>query len=304
MNTIPVFYTAEGKNALHQYCDMLWAQVSFPYEKMNVETRFGSTSLIASGHKDAPPLVLLHGSSMSSVMWASDIKKLSKDYCVYAPDMPGEPGRSAEIQLPFDTADYPNWLTDVLNGLSIDKTAVVGASLGGWLAAKFAIGNPERVSKLALLCPAGIGSQNEAFKDIALALLSKGEQGIDELYAKMNGDEPIPEIMLNYQKLIAATFNTRKEAIPPFTDDELKSLSMPSAVFVGGKDILLNSAETAQRYKRLIPSATVVMMPERGHSLTGLTDEIKAFLTDGGKQLPSSRQAASPAARKRPQRER
>lgn len=272
------FRTQEGKEAVLQYYDLLLEHLVVPHEKLNINTRFGSTFILAAGDTANPPIVMLHGSSMNSAMWIDDINALCHGYRIYAPDIPGEPGRSDGTQLPFDTSDYADWLLDVIEGLSLDKCILGGASLGAWLAAKFAIGHPDRISRLLLLCPAGIGSQNHAFKDIALSMLSKGEEGVNELFAQINGGEPVPEAILNYSKLIAIAFNARQEPIPLFSDEELTQLTMPSITFVGTKDIMLHSDETAARIAKLLPHAEIVTLPEKGHSLSGLANRMLPFL--------------------------
>lgn len=278
MTNPSVFHTPEAREAVFQYYDTLLARAALPFEKFRVDTRCGETFALALGAPDAPPLVLLHGSSMNSAMWARDMASYSARFRVYALDLPGEPGRSAEVQLPFDTPDYVDWLSDALDALSVGSAVLMGISLGAWLCLKFALYHPERVTKLVLLCPAGVGGQNHAFKDIAMSLLSQGEAGVDALFVKINGDAPIPEIMLNYQKLIAVGFRTRQETVPLFTDAELQSLAMPSALFFGGKDIMLDAVEAVARFRRLAPGAVVTLLPERGHSLTGLTEDVLAFL--------------------------
>lgn len=279
MCTTPVFNSPEAKSAVLQYYDMLLAQAHVAYERLEIETRFGNTFMLAAGDKSAPPLVLLHGSSMNSVMWIRDMHVFSRSFRVYAPDMPGEPGRSAERQLPFDAPDYADWLEDVFNGLSIQKASLAGISLGAWLAIKFAAAHPARVSRLALLCPAGVGPQNHAFKDIALSLLTKGEAGVDELLALINGGNPVPESMRNYQKLIASSFQSRKEPIPLFTDEALQALTMPSMLVFGEKDIMLDALAAVGRYQQLVPQAKVMLLPEKGHSLTGMAEELLVFLS-------------------------
>lgn len=272
------FKSPEGKQTVVDYYNLLLREMNAPYEEININTRYGNTFILAAGNEANLPVILLHGSSMNSAMWIKDIETMSAHYRVYAPDLPGEPGRSDEEQLPFDSMDYVMWLSDVLDALHIEKANIVGLSLGAWLTVKFAIHHPQKIGKLVLLCPAGIGGQNHAFKDIALPLLTKGEEGVNELFRMINGDKPIPEIMLNYQKLIAAVFNSRQEPIPLFPDKELERLTMPSLLIVGEKDIMLNSLETAERYRRLVPNASIMVLPDAGHSLTGLSGEITDFL--------------------------
>lgn len=272
------FKTQDGKKAVIEYYDSLLKELNAPYEKVNIDTRYGNTFLLAAGDPANEPVILLHGSSMNSAMWIKDIEKMSEYYRVYAPDLPGEPGQSSEEQLSFDSMDYVEWLNDLLFALHIEEVNLVGLSLGAWLATKFSSNYAEKVNKLVLLCPAGIGGQNHDFKDIAMSLLVKGESGADELVQLINGGKKIPKIMLDYQKLIAAVFNTRQEVIPIFSDEELKRLVMPSLLMVGAKDIMLNSLETAERYKQLVQNAEVVVLPDAGHSLVGFTDEIMSFL--------------------------
>ncbi len=274
-----VFVSGQMKEAVLGYYEMLLEKSGTQLERLHIPTRVGDTFALAAGDPTAPALVLLHGSSMNSSMWAQDMKQYANSYRVFALDLPGEPGHSVEKQLPFDTGEYVDWLLDVLDGLQIHSVALVGASLGGWLAAKFAMAHPQRVSKLALLCPAGIGSQNGAFQEIAMGLLGQGEQGVDALFVQINGGHPIPEVFLNYQKLIAAGFRARQEAIPPFSDEALRSLTMPGLVIVGEKDILLRSEETVERVHRLLPHMSVVLLPEVGHSITGQTERILEFLS-------------------------
>ena len=112
--------------------------------------------MIASGEKTAPPLILLHGSGSNAVSWAGDVAQYSLSFRVYAVDIPGEPGKSAEKRFPWDGPAYAEWLEDILDELQINKTTLLGLSQGGWIAIKFAVCDPERVDKLVLLAPGGI----------------------------------------------------------------------------------------------------------------------------------------------------
>ncbi|WP_242824053.1 alpha/beta fold hydrolase [[Clostridium] dakarense] len=201
-----------------------------------------------------------------------------KNHRVYAVDMPGEPGKSDENQIPFNGDDFSNWLNEVFNSLEIEKASIVGISLGAWLGTKFAIKFSQKVNKLILLCPAGIGPQKKSFIFKFLFYSLFGEKGIDKLYYKINGDKLIPEVMLNYQKLIAKHFNFRKVTIPIFSDAELQKLTMPVALFVGGKDVMLHSEKTAKRLGSLLNHAKINLILEEGHSIVNQGDEIREFL--------------------------
>jgi len=272
------FKSHDGKTAVLKSYDSLLENWTSPNKKFHVNTRYGKTFIIASGEKKAPPLILLHGSAMNSIMWLNDVREYSRYYRVYTVDIPGEPGKSSETQLPFNGPAFAEWLNDVYNALSIEKAIIIGISLGAWLSVKFSVNYPEKVDKLVLLCPAGIGKQKTSFLFRALFHRIFGEKGMDSLYKKVKGNAVIPEPMLKYQKLIGENFNYRRELIPLFSDDELKQLTMPVALFVGEKDIMFHSKKTAKRLGNILPHADINVIPGAGHVLINLVDDISRFI--------------------------
>lgn len=106
----------------------------------------GSLAVEASGV--GPPLVLLHGWAMHSGIWGAVIPQLARRYRVHAVDLPGH-GRSA-LDAPF-TLD--GTVTAVASALKEEKAAltVVGWSLGGLVAMRWAQTHPERIGRLALV---------------------------------------------------------------------------------------------------------------------------------------------------------
>ena len=273
-----VFKTKEGKNDVIKCYDEFLQKLALSYEKFHVNTGYGKTFIIASGEKSNPPLILLHGSGMNSVMWLRDMQEYSRNYRVYAIDILGEPGKSDENRPSLNGSYYAEWLKDVFDNLSLKKANVVGISLGAWLSIKFSVSYSEKVSKLVLLCPSGVGPQKKSFVFKAMAYSLLGEKGIDKLYYKVNGNQPIPEEMLKYQKFIGKSFNFRRETIPIFSDNELKLLTMPTALFVGAKDIMLYSEKTARRLGELLPQVEINIIPEAGHSNVNDVNKIIAWL--------------------------
>ena len=273
-----VFKSAEREKQVLAVYDSVLGRWPVPFEEMRLDTRLGSTHVIASGDKSSPPLILLHGTGSNSAFWYGEVSEYAGFRRVYAVDIPGEPGRSGDTQHPIKGTDYTGWLLDVFLGLGLDRAALLGVSLGGWMAIGFASRHPERVEKLVLLCPSGVGPQRYFFMFKAIPLMLLGEKGADRITRMVSGSQSIPEEAVQYSKLIARSFNLRTEPVPVFSDDELKRLSMPTLLYAGKKDVLLDSVKTGERLRGMLPRAETHILPEQGHILTGLTEEIAAFL--------------------------
>jgi pimeloyl-ACP methyl ester carboxylesterase len=101
------------------------------------------------------PIVLIHGIGNSAEVWSSLILRLSKEYLVYAPDMPGF-GKTPVAAEGCNIATHVLYLRRFLDALGYPQVTLVGNSLGGWIATRFAIDYPERVNHLYLLNSAGL----------------------------------------------------------------------------------------------------------------------------------------------------
>jgi pimeloyl-ACP methyl ester carboxylesterase len=102
-----------------------------------------------------PILVFLHGSWSDGSQWLSVIDKLSQDYHCFAPDLLGfgdseRPNHHYSIQLEVDC------LLQYLEALHIPEVYLIGHSLGGWIAASYALKYLNQVRGLVLLAPEGV----------------------------------------------------------------------------------------------------------------------------------------------------
>jgi pimeloyl-ACP methyl ester carboxylesterase len=272
MKTASVFRSQEGKEAVLGRYEELLQQFPQPYASVNVHTRYGATYVMACGDEQAPPLLLLHGGGMNSAMWLEEAASYSSQYRVYLVDIPGEPGRSDENRLPLAGTSYPDWLFDVYSALSIERASLVGISFGAWLAAKFAGYYPERVTALGAISPLGMAPQRSSFLITMMICMLQGTNGLDKLYRKINGDQPIPAVLPAYQKLIGKHSAARKEMIPLLSDSELSRLRMPLVVLAGEQDRILHTGRTVRRVSRLLPQAQIHRTPQAGHTLLGYAD--------------------------------
>jgi pimeloyl-ACP methyl ester carboxylesterase len=69
--------------------------------------------------------------------------------------------------------------------------------------------------------------------------------------------------------------------LPIFTDDALRRLDIPVLAIVGGRDVLLDSAETKRRLEAYAPKAEVVYLAEARHFIPGQTETVLKFLRRG-----------------------
>jgi pimeloyl-ACP methyl ester carboxylesterase len=244
-----------------------------PRDERRVSTREGETFVVMSGAEEAQPVVLLHGSAANSAMWSHEIAELAGSFRVCAVDMIGEPGLSAPSRPPLDSEAYALWLDDVLDELGLESVALVGVSLGGWLAMDYATRRPARVTRVVVLNPSGIGRQRAGFLPKAVALSLLGARGRRRTWRMVAGDVPPSEL----GQSIAAHFRPRTARIPVFGDESLRALPMPVLVVLGARDALLDAADTARR-AALIPHGTVRVMSDAGHVLLDQAPVITEFL--------------------------
>lgn len=274
-----IYKTESGGREIQQWYLEILARWPVANEHVRVPTREGETFVVACGPPDAPPLLLLHGSGTNTAMWMGDVAAWAEHFRVYAVDMIGEPGLSAPSRPPLDSDAYALWLDDVLRELGVTRVSIVGASLGGWLALDYATRRPNRVARLALLCPGGIGKLKMGWLFKAILLRPFGRWGLRRTMKMVAGFEPRQsQVFFDYLMLTFTQFRPRRERLPVFSDEALRSLTAPLLVIVGGRDAMLDSQDTTRRVRELVPRATVNLLPDVAHAILGQTAPVLTFL--------------------------
>lgn len=250
-----------------------------PAERLRVPTREGETFVLVSGPEQASSLVLLHGSGANAATWRGDVAAWSEHFRVHAVDLVGEPGLSAPSRPDLTTQASALWLDEVLAGLGLERVALVGLSLGGWMALDYAIRRPGRITRMALGCPAGVGAQRRWRILGAGSLMLFGGFGRRASTRYLTGlDGPEERQALEMVMDTFAGFRPRTERLPVFTNEALRTLTMPVQVTVGERDRMFDSASTARRVREHMPHAQVRVLPGVGHAVLGQTASVLEFL--------------------------
>jgi pimeloyl-ACP methyl ester carboxylesterase len=261
-----IYKSAAGQQAVMALYDSILARWPVPYEALTVPTRYGSTFIVASGDVSAPPLVLLHGMSMNSAMWLHDVAELSREHRVLAVDIIGEPGKSAQNHPDWDGPAYAEWFGDVLDGLGVEEATLLGASLGGWMALRFATHAPQRVRGLVLMAPSGVVAAEIRSLLRLVPLMMMGRWGIERMMRVLSAGRPVHPELVDIMALVAAHVRQSGGSPPPiFTDEELRRLTMPVMSLIGGRETFHDAEKLTARLRALVPDLTATIVPEAGH---------------------------------------
>jgi pimeloyl-ACP methyl ester carboxylesterase len=236
-------------------------------------------------HRDGsgPPLVLLHGLGLSWRSWQPILDELEVRHDVIAIDLPGF-GDSPP--LPAGTAPTPTRLADAveseLDRLGLDAPALVGNSLGGWVALELA--RRGRATRAVVISPSGLESPPERALVIALNELMRLRAYFGAPLGQWLTAPALDRVMLfvglrsrpwrvspdaavrdlddfgyspGFQSTLASTVATR---VPMW----LSEIQVPVRVAYGTLDLMLG-AFTSPRFAAAIPGAELIPLPAVGH---------------------------------------
>jgi pimeloyl-ACP methyl ester carboxylesterase len=279
-----VYRSETGRDLVQARYRELLARWPAGSRQVRLPTREGETFVVSCGPADAPPVVMLQGSGANAAMWLPDIEAYAHRLRVYAVDVIGEPGASAPSRPPLGSAAYAEWLDDVLHGLNLERAALVGVSLGGALALDYAVRRPQRVDRLVLLAPSGIGRQRPSFLVKAALLQLLGDRGrrrllLSALGVRQGQAGPHDQALGEFALLVFKHFRPRLDRVPLADDTALTGLVPPTLVIAGAQDAMLDSNDTARRLSQCGPNVEMRLLPDTGHYLPGQAQAVLDFLS-------------------------
>jgi pimeloyl-ACP methyl ester carboxylesterase len=248
-----------------------------------------TTRVIRAGA--GPPVVLFHGSTLTSTAWAPLLAHLP-GRALHLVDLPG-----CGLADPFDytgvdlAAHQSAFVGAVLDALGFERAALLGASMGGWFALRFAVERPERVTAAAIVTAPALAlpgarvpvpmamTATPLGRRLAALTPPPSARMTRRMLAAIGGDGSIagvPDAM--FEALGAATSlgvasSTTMDLFRGRTphphvqlgDEELARCDAP-VLFVWGTDDKVQSPDAGRRAAELLPNGRIEVLPG-GHGL-------------------------------------
>ncbi|MFO0600331.1 MAG: alpha/beta hydrolase [Myxococcaceae bacterium] len=233
----------------------------------------------APGDRSKPVLLCLHAIGHGS----GDFTPLVvPGWRVIAIDWPGH-GRSAQDTQPASATRYAEFLTALIDDLKLERPVILGNSIGGAAAIRYAAAHPEKVRALVLANPGGLdsGASGLLGRFFIGNLVSHFEQGVRnearfaDWFAAYYADIVRTEAgRARRDQIVAAGYDSAQPLVDAWTSfmqadayiaPLLPKLTMPTLVAWADKDGLVSWSRNREAIAT-IPNATVVHFAESGHA--------------------------------------
>lgn len=244
-----------------------------------------------------PPVLLLHGGMMDTAegVWRDIAHRMAPKYQVHAIDLPRH-GASRPWPGRLDRQFFDRFLDDLLDGLELPATAIVGLSLGGGIGIGYALRNPGRVSALIAVGPGGIGAKRRAQFTTWAVMRTPGVLKLTSKYLARSPEAVRRSMIANLTagagtrdfdkilELVQAEARAKARFGEPALDDwmvdaygprrmrwdyltELDRLAVPNLWIRGENDPLVGHPELAAA-AATAPDSQLVTIPDAGHIVT------------------------------------
>ena len=235
------------------------------------------------GPRDAPVIVLLHGSNADLHTWQPWVDILKEDYRVIRFDQRGHGLTGPAPDGDYSTAGFGRDIDAVTGALGVETFTLAGNSMGGGIAMAYAIEKPWKLDALVLVDAAGApvkreGGGNLAFKlaampvvgDLLSQLLPRSLVAKSFAQSVSNQDVVTDAAIDRYWELArypgnrAATRQRFSTARTSFDAKDIERVQMPTLIIWGKEDALI-PYEAALWYDRHLPRSTLVGYDGIGH---------------------------------------
>lgn len=238
------------------------------------------------GRRDAPAIVLLHGSNSSLHTWEPMVQRLGDRYRIVTLDLPGHGLTGGTPDRDYSAGGMMAAVDVVAAKLDLDHFILGGNSMGGWVAWRYAMAEPARVDALLLLDAAGMPPRkgdkappsNIGFRILKYpagrwlagqitprALVEQSLRG------SVERQDIVDDAMVDrYWQLLRFPGNREATSLratldrEPAMADRIGDIKVPVLILFGKQDRLINPS-AARTFHERIAGSEVVLLDEVGH---------------------------------------
>ena len=202
------------------------------------------------------PVIFIHGAMGSSNYWGLQVPAVARHYQVIVLDSRGQGRTTWNSEPPLSFHLMASDVLGVMDALHIPKAALVGWSDGGIIGLDIAIHHPERLTKLFAF---GANSDPSAIKDDI-----QQQPAFSEYSRRSKGEYKNLSPAPNQLKAFSEQLGKMEDTEPHFTDDQLRSIKVPTWIVDGDRDEAIKRADT-DHMAAVIPGAGELILPNVSH---------------------------------------
>ncbi len=231
------------------------------------------------GPEDAPALILIHGFGSSLHTWEAWAEDLARDHRVIRFDLPGSGLSPPDPTGRYDDDRAIDILDALMDARGLDRATVIGNSLGGRIAWRFAAARPDRATALVLISPDGFESEGFYYGEAPKVppvwsamryLLPRAVMRANVASGYGDPARLTDETLDRYYELIRAEgarealLERTRQTILVDPTPLLPTIGAPTLLMWGAKDALI-PISNAEDYLGLMPDARLIRFDELGH---------------------------------------
>jgi pimeloyl-ACP methyl ester carboxylesterase len=220
---------------------------------------------------EGPPFLYLHSTLGESTLWLPFHQALARRFHVFAPSHPGF-GKSGGLDDIDTVEDMAFHYLELIDTLGLEQVILGGVSLGGWIAAEFAVRWPERVERLWIADAPGLWVEEEPLPDLFRYMQERDKirqlvfHDPDCYMADLvfrNGSED-EQLLAAYQNLTLLARLLWERPYSPKLPSRLHRIQCPTLLLWGENDHLVPPAY-GKAYQKYLPHAQFKLISECGH---------------------------------------
>lgn len=235
---------------------------------------------------EGPVVLLLHGLGTSLITWYCNIDALAEaGFTVIAPDLPGYGDSDKPDHLDYHPESASEFLYDFIQELGLERLSLVGSSAGSLIVGLYALEHPEKVQKLVLVGPGGLGQKVSWWLRLMSIpvigelvyrpglhdrigmrnrIFHRPPEFLDQLLPEMYRVRGLPGARTAMLRSVRSSINYGGLRHHQNILERLRDLPVPLMTVWGEEDSIIPISQ-ADAVRKVLPESIVYTVPDCGH---------------------------------------